>query len=170
MTALERFQRRFGGKWLAIVQEPAFQEAMMLANVNTIKEIGSLTPEQIKENGVPILAGLAGRLAHEEELIKLSVVEPKSVNDIEATYPNPEDELVEQTNGQSNGNDESFLSIFQTNVPHETSVPQQPLTTKEKRQAAAAKARAAKQAKYKARLKARLSKSPKEVTYGNRNC
>lgn len=156
MTAIERFQKRFGSKWAAISHDPAFSEALQIANYNTIQWIGTLTAEQIRENGVVILAELKGRLAHEEELIKLSVVEPKSVNDIEATYPNPEDELVEQTNGTKNGNDEAFLSAFQVDNPAtRTDIEQASIDAarlKKKRQANAAKARAEKAKKHKAKL------------------
>lgn len=164
MTAIETFHKTFGGRWSEIVREPAFQEAMQIANLETIKEIGSLTPEQIKDNGTAILAELKGRLAHENALIELSVAEPRISREPEPEYPSPEEEALEamKSNGEPPPNPEEVLARF--NVPQRTSIPdpeiKPELTVKEKRQQNAAKARAAKQTKYRAKLKKKLQPKP----------
>jgi hypothetical protein len=70
-TDLEEFQSQYGGDWLKITQHPAFIAGTQLLNIRKLKEITTLSPEQIEKNGREILSNLVGHLQHEDNLFTL---------------------------------------------------------------------------------------------------
>jgi hypothetical protein len=65
------FQRTYGDLWLGIVTSAPFQAALLTLNVQKLKDITSLTYEQIKEHGELIVSDLKGHLQLEENLLTL---------------------------------------------------------------------------------------------------
>lgn len=72
MTPTQEFQKSHAEEWSKIIRSPAFSAAFALLNQEKIEKIIELTPEQIKENGIAILADLAGHLKHENDLVTLN--------------------------------------------------------------------------------------------------
>ncbi len=70
-TDLEEFQSQYGIEWLQIIKHPAFIAGMQFLNVRKLREVTSLSDEQIEKNGREILASLRGQLKHEDDLFTL---------------------------------------------------------------------------------------------------
>ncbi len=70
-TDLEEFQAAYGGDWLQITRNPAFIAGTQLLNIRKLKEITTLSPDQIEKNGREILSNLVGHLQHEDNLFTL---------------------------------------------------------------------------------------------------
>ncbi len=70
-TDLEEFQSQYGQDWLQIIKHPAFIAGMQFLNVRKLREVTSLSDEQIEKNGREILSSLRGQLKHEDDLFTL---------------------------------------------------------------------------------------------------
>ncbi len=85
-TDLEEFQSQYGGDWLNITRHPAFIAGTQLLNIRKLKEITTLSPEQIEKNGREILSNLVGHLQHEDNLFTLHTQSENSMPVEEQDY------------------------------------------------------------------------------------
>jgi hypothetical protein len=89
---LEEFQSQYGNEWLQITRHPAFIAGTQLLNIRKLKEITTLSDDQIERNGREILASLRGHLQHEDDLFTLhSKSEFKLPTDDQEEYLSPEE-------------------------------------------------------------------------------
>lgn len=90
------FQSKWGAQWAGTVNSGMLYDALAVCNNETIQRLSTLTPERIQALGREELATYVGRLALENDLIRLSVIEAE-VEDIlpPETYSDPEAEETE---------------------------------------------------------------------------
>ena len=71
VTKIEEWQAAYGDEWSRIVTSPAFTNALWVLHNEKLKEMTTLTPEQIGDHGKERLAEFKGYLTHEEDLLTL---------------------------------------------------------------------------------------------------
>lgn len=87
---VQEFKKKHGITYGKILASSAFQDAMLVLNVEKMKEITALQPAEIKENGAEILADLCGHLKHENDLVSLLERKEFKVSDLPAETYEPE--------------------------------------------------------------------------------
>lgn len=93
----QEFQTAFGAAWAQITANPAFFAAMQVVSAGKLKEIATLSDDQIRENGVALLADFRGHLNVENALIDLAVEASDPIGDLPPeTYRLPNSHLPEQ--------------------------------------------------------------------------
>lgn len=71
LTPLKEFQARHGSEYNGIITSEAFAQALAIANAEKVLAISVLTDEEIKQNGLIILADFRGHLRYEAALLGL---------------------------------------------------------------------------------------------------
>lgn len=97
MTALEQFQERHGGEWVAITATDAFRSALSVCNYEKIQEIATLSDQDILERSQVILSDLRGHLRYEIALTGLHEKKTLAFGDMPPPdYPSAEEEARQE--------------------------------------------------------------------------